>query len=269
MKEELSASQGHYRGLVAEWYDDFLVGEGEDIRLYMSLLLEEGGPVLELACGTGRLTLPLLRAGLEVDGVDISDEMLSLCRAKLDAAGLHARLFRQAIEHLDLGREYRCVFVSGGSFQLITAAEDIRSAIAGMYRHLQPGGRLILDIVIGPAPFGGSDPETWNIGRVAHRGDERMVYSNRTESDPFTQVARLLTRYELFRGNRLVDTVLDELHLREYSRGEVELLLAQAGFVIEKVEQRRVMSTHSVSALFVCRKPDTNSILNQTKGLAS
>lgn len=254
MNEGLSTSQGHYRGIVAEWYDDFLAGEGEDIRLYMSLLLEEGGPVLELACGTGRLTLPLLRAGLEVDGVDISEEMLALCRAKLDAAGLRARLIRQPIEQLDLGRAYRCVFVSGGSFQLITDPEHIRSAVAGMHRHLLPGGRLILDVVIGPAPFGGSDPDTWHIGRVAHRGDERLVYSSRTEYDPFTQVSRLLTRYELYRGNRLVDTVLDELHLREYSRGEVELLLGQAGFVIEKAEQRRVMSTHSVSALFVCRK---------------
>jgi SAM-dependent methyltransferase len=260
MNEGQATSQGHYRGIVAEWYDDFLAGEGEDIRLYMSLLLEEGGPVLELACGTGRLTLPLLRAGLEVDGVDISEEMLALCRAKLDAAGLRARLIRQPIEHLDLGREYRCVFVSGGSFQLITAPEDIRSAIAGMYHHLQPGGRLILDLVIGPAPFGGADPDIWHVGRVAHRGDERMVYSNRTESDPFTQVSRLLTRYELFRGTRLVETVLDELHLREYSRGEAELLLGQAGFVIEKVEQRRVMSTHSVSALFVCRKPATDPL---------
>lgn len=248
-------SQGHYTGLVADWYDDFLTGEGEDIRLYTSLLLPEGGPLLELACGTGRLMLPLLDAGVEVDGIDLSQQMLDRCRAKLDAAGHRSTLSRQDLARFRLPGRYRGIYVSGGSFQLLTDPGDAQRALASVHAHLLPGGRFVLDLVVGPAPFGGPDPDSWNIGRVARRGDERVVYSSRTVSDPFTQVSQLLTRYELFRGDRLVETILDELRLREYSRGEAELLLTQAGFTLERVEQRRVMSTHAVSVLFVCRRP--------------
>lgn len=246
--------EGHYTGLVADWYDDFLAGEGEDIRLYSSLIQADDAPVLELACGTGRVLLPLLRAGLEADGLDLSGEMLAKCRTKLSAEGLSARLFRQGMEDFDTGREYRTIFVCGGSFQLLPTREAARGALAAAYRHLMPGGRFILDLVVGPAPFGGNEPNTWKTGRIAARGGERIVYSSRSESDPISRQSHLRTRYELYRDDRLVDTVLGELRLREYSRSEAELLLAEEGFRVEHVEQRRVMSTHAVSVLFICRK---------------
>lgn len=248
-------AQGHYTGLVADWYDDFLAGEGEDIRLYVSLLAPEGGPLLELACGTGRLMLPFLREGIEIDGIDLSDEMLALCRDKLSAEGFAPTLSRQDIQDFHIDRVYRGIFISGGSFQLLTTQEAALGALLSAHRHLLPGGRFILDLVIGASPFGASDPNTWQIGRIAQRGGERVVYSVRSESDPYTQVSRLLTRYELFRDGLLAETILDELRLREYSRGEAQLLLERAGFVVESVEQRRVMSTHALSVLFVCRRP--------------
>ena len=249
------AGQGHYRGLVVDWYDDFLAGEGEDIRLYVSLLAPAGGPLLELACGTGRLMLPFLRAGIEVDGIDLSGEMLGRCRDKLAAEGFTPTLSRQDIADFRMDRQYRGIFISGGSFQLLTTQDAALEALRAAHRHLLPGGRFVLDLVVGPDPFGTSDPKSWHIGRVAERGNERVVYSVRSTSDAFAQVSRLLTRYELFRDGRLVETILDELRLREYSRGEAQLLLERAGFNVESVEQRRVMSTHAVSALFVCRRP--------------
>ncbi|MBE0645648.1 MAG: class I SAM-dependent methyltransferase [Bacteroidetes bacterium] len=254
--EEHTLEQGHYTGLVADWYDDFLAGEGEDILLYSSLIQEEPGPALELACGTGRIMLSLLRSGMEVDGIDISGDMLARCRMKIEAEGFGAQLFEQGMAECDTGRQYRTIFVSGGSFQLLPTLGEARNALAAARRNLIPGGRFILDLVVGPAPFGGNDPNIWKTGRIASRGNERVVYSSRTQSDPFTQQSHLLTRYAIYRDGVLVDTLLGELLLREYSRGEAELLLAESGFSVERIEQRRVMSTHSVSVLFVCRKPD-------------
>ncbi|MBR9975476.1 MAG: hypothetical protein KFF77_07825 [Bacteroidetes bacterium] len=75
------------------------------------------------------------------------------------------------------------------------------------------------------------------------------------EGEDIRLYVSLLTRYEYVRDGGLIETILDELRLREYSRGEAELLLEHAGFVVESVEQRRVMSTHAVSVLFVCRWP--------------
>lgn len=255
--EIIPPDQGHYTGLAADWYDDFLAGENDDIALYTGLLREEDSPVLELACGTGRLLLALLNRGMEVDGIDISEEMLARCRAKIEGGGYTAGLFRQPMERFATGRLYHSVVVTGGSFQLVPTLDGARMALDAVRKHLHPGGRLIMDLVIGPAPFGGTDPNTWRIGRIAVRGGERVVYSSRTVSDPFTQQSHLLTRYEHFRDGLLVETLAGELVLREYSRVEAELLLREQGFEVERVEQRRVMSTHSVSALFLCRRTES------------
>ncbi|MFZ1728718.1 MAG: class I SAM-dependent methyltransferase [Bacteroidota bacterium] len=251
---------GEYTGIIADWYDDFLAGEGEDILLYTGLVLEDEGPALELACGTGRLMLPLLHEGMQVDGVDVSNDMLERCREKFEAEGVSAGLFHQSMEDFETGRRYRTVFVSGGSFQLIPTLEGVRRALETAYGHLMPNGRFILDLVVGPAPFGGTDPNSWQIGRIASRGSERIVYSSRTVSDSFAQQSQLLTRYEHFREGELIEIITGELVLREYSRVEAELLLGEAGFAVERAEQRRIMSTHSVSVLFICRKPDSTFI---------
>ena len=69
----------HY-GLIARWWAEFNVAAPEELAFYRSIIEHHGQPALDLACGTGRLLLPLLRAGLDVDGCDLSPDMLALCR---------------------------------------------------------------------------------------------------------------------------------------------------------------------------------------------
>src|SRR5260370_41347447 len=89
-------------GLIAPFYDVEHARFDEDIDLYMNFAELRGGPLLELACGSGRLLLPLAQAGYEVTGVDTSASMLALARNALDTAGGGARRERRA-------RGMRCV----------------------------------------------------------------------------------------------------------------------------------------------------------------
>jgi SAM-dependent methyltransferase len=106
------AQTWHY-GVVARWWAEFNL-DGPEID-YFRPLVEAGQPALDAACGTGRLLVPWLQAGLDVDGSDISPDMLALCRERAEREGLAApSLYAQAMHELDIPRRYRTIVVCGG-----------------------------------------------------------------------------------------------------------------------------------------------------------
>ncbi len=135
-------STWHY-GLVARWWAEFNHG-GPEVD-YFRRLVEKGQPALDVACGAGRLLLPYLRAGLDVDGCDISADMLAHCRTAAEREGLSPNLYLQAIHELDLPRRYRTAFVCGG-FGLGSSRDQDAEALRRLHGHLEPGGLLALDV---------------------------------------------------------------------------------------------------------------------------
>src|SRR5579871_1339275 len=91
----------HY-GLMARWWAEFNVADPVELAYYQAIVERNGPPALDLCCGTGRLLLPLLRAGLDVDGCDLSADMLNQCRHLAAREGLAPRLYEQAMHALAL-----------------------------------------------------------------------------------------------------------------------------------------------------------------------
>ncbi len=138
-----AAAETWHHGLVERWWAEFNL-DGPEID-YFRRFVEGGEPALDAACGTGRLLVPYLHAGLDVDGSDISPDMLSLARERaaregLDPPNLHA----QAMHELDLPRRYRTIFVCGG-FGLGGTCEHDVEGLRRLYGHLEPGGTLVVD----------------------------------------------------------------------------------------------------------------------------
>ena len=109
-----------YRGLMAEAWD-LLRGDTSvwtDRLFYRAIIERQGGAALDIGCGTGRLLLDYLAAGIDVDGIDVSPEMLALCRSKAAELGLdvEGRLHQQTMETLALERRYATIFVPSLSF---------------------------------------------------------------------------------------------------------------------------------------------------------
>lgn len=94
----------HY-GLVARCWVEFKQ-DGPEIPYFQEKIRRFGQPALDLGCGTGRLLLHYLHAGLQVDGCDISGDMLAYCTEKARAAGYSPRLFQQAMHKLTLPDKY-------------------------------------------------------------------------------------------------------------------------------------------------------------------
>lgn len=206
----MSSSEGlaeretwHY-GLVARWWAEFNT-DGPEIE-YLRRFVEAGQPALDVACGTGRLLIPYLQAGLDVDGCDISTDMIALCREHAEREGLSPTLRVQAMHELDMPRRYRTVFVCGG-FGLGASLGECEEALRRMYDHLEPGGTLVLDK---EPPWHddwawpywangrrGELPEPWpdsGMRRTASDGTEYELRGRIVEIDPLEQRVTLEMR---------------------------------------------------------------------------
>lgn len=135
----------HY-GLMARWWREFN-DDGEDISYFQRLIEKYGQPALDLGCGAGRLLTPFRRAGLDVDGCDISEDMIDRCRERLAAEGLTAQLTTQPIHELDLPRRYRTAILCG-SFGIGGNRRDDQEGLRRIHRHLEPGGLLAFDFFL-------------------------------------------------------------------------------------------------------------------------
>ena len=106
--------QTWHHGLVAAWWgefnDDF---RPHEVPFYQAHIERSGQPALDAGCGAGRLLLPYLRAGLDVDACDQSADMIEVCREKAIREGFEPNLSVQPMHAIDLPRKYRTIIVVG------------------------------------------------------------------------------------------------------------------------------------------------------------
>lgn len=129
----------------APFYDVDLEGYDDDVALYERLADAGWNSVLELGCGTGRVTVALARAGLAVTGIDISPAMLAIARER--AAGITGvALIEADMRTLDLGERFDAVIVPLGALQHLESVDDLIAAMEAIARHLDPAGIAVVDV---------------------------------------------------------------------------------------------------------------------------
>lgn len=236
--------QTWHHGLVARWWAEFNTG-GPELEAYRPYV--ELGPALDVACGTGRLLLPWVRDGLDVDGCDVSPDMIRLCREQAEREGLAPTLFVQAMHALEPPRAYRTIVVCGAFGLGSTRAQDAE-ALTRFHRFLEPGGTLVLDNEV---PYANARrwpywlaaerarlPEEWPLPGQRDRaanGDELALRARLVSFDPLEQSRTMEIRAALWREGELVAEEEHRIDLRLYFRDELLLLLERAGFEIESV----------------------------------
>lgn len=226
-----------YRGLLATTWD-LLRGDTsawDDRPFYRDLILERGEPALDVGCGTGRLLLDYLAQGLEVDGVDISPEMLALCRERAGRLGLRPTLYEQAMEALALPRRYRTIFVPSSSFQLLTEAAAAREALRRFRAHLSSGGALVMPFMILWERGSPTEHPQWKLMVERVRPEDGAVVRkwSRARYDVDEQIEHTEDRFEVSLGGEVIAA---EHHVRSpatrwYTQAEVKALYDEAGFV--------------------------------------
>jgi SAM-dependent methyltransferase len=111
------------------------------VAFYAALAQETGGPVLEIACGTGRVAIPIARQGFAVTGLDVVPAMLDRARFKAEAAGLPVHWVEGDARSFDLGEErFRLIFLTGNAFQAFLTNADQEALLSRVRAHLHEEG---------------------------------------------------------------------------------------------------------------------------------
>ncbi len=219
--------------LTSDIYDhpalyDALLPVGAHLPYYLELSRQTSGDVLELACGTGQLTVPVASSGVPIVGIDTSAPMLNLAKERAAAARVSVEHLLGDMRNFDLGRQFGLIFIARNSLLHLHSSEDLLAAFARVRRHLAPEGIFAFDIfnpsvriLASPADqrFSLFQVETESFGTLSVEGTN--------DYDSATQVNR---------GNWHVSaqgkphTWIFPLALRSIFPQELPLLLAAGGF---------------------------------------
>jgi len=228
----------------AEYYDYDHVGQPmmEDVPFYIEYAKETGGPILELACGTGRVLIPIVEAGFTIHGLDISENMLCVARANIKEKKLSdlVTLSHNDMADFDLPiKNYGMAYIAARSFMHLFTQKKQLDCLECVHRHLKPGGLLLMDLYAPNFKWLSKAPEDDfevrreftlpNGNRVIHKRRFRGVDAvNQINSEEI-----LFEEYD--RKGNLVHTKKAYMDTRFTFRYELELLLDKVGFRVQNI----------------------------------
>ena len=215
-----------------ELYDLLFDSLDFDVPYWLEVGRVAGGAVLELACGSGRLLLPILRAGVDIDGLDASPPMIARLKERARAEGLAVRAEVADMRDFAMGRLYARIFCGFNGFAHCETVDDQLAVLCCARRHLLPGGALVLHMSY-PGPAYWSEPEGKAVleheasrpggGKIQLWDDRRKdIVAQRQDSE--------VEIWELDAEERPVARHAFKTHQRWVYRFELELLLRAAGF---------------------------------------
>lgn len=252
-----------------EEFSDAVTYDCEDssdtgVAFYTALAQETGGPVLELACGTGRVSIPIAQHGFAVTGLDIVPGMLAQARRK--AVGLPVRWIEGDARTFDLGAYFRLIFLTGNAFQGFLTNADQQAVLQRVHAHLHAEGLFAFETrnpLIGASLSREghfvrlethAEEEAWSSFIDAHGREVRLSKSR--VYDPVAQIFHWTT-YRRWHEDGQERTKITRIALRYTFPQELAALLHYNGFTIVRQYgdwNYAPLTASSPSIIVVCRK---------------
>jgi ubiquinone/menaquinone biosynthesis C-methylase UbiE len=223
----------------ANLYDLIHSNHTADVPFYVQLAKERGGSILEAACGTGRVTIPIGEAGIDILGFDNSVQMLQSARRNLSRAGIATG--RVSFEEADmrdfqLGKTFNLALVPFNSFLVLLSIAEQRQALECIRRHLSPGGTLALDIFV---------PDVHRLAQedayLRHKeyvtdpeSGRRFAIWEQSTYDNHNQIIQgHLILEEISPDGKVTEKFYRDMEIRYVYRYEMQHLLEASGFEVE------------------------------------
>lgn len=218
---------------VADLYDHY-VQITLDVPFFVKEAGKVSGEVLELMAGTGRVSLPLIDAGVRLTCVDNSAEMLARLRAKLEERGLSAEVLQMDVRQLALGKKFAMVFIPFHSFSELLGEEEQYKVLAGVYTHLTDAGHFICTLHNPEVRRRRIDGQLrlWGKHPLDGRGDKLLLWGLE-KIDSGTGIVEGVQLIELYDRNGVMQSRrLMETRFCLPDRDEFEAFARSAGFRI-------------------------------------
>ena len=219
---------------VADLYDSY-VATDLDIPFFLTEAQAADGDILELMCGTGRVTIPLLQRGLKITCVDYSPKMLDKFREKIQDTDLEVELIEADVKKLDLGRKFSLIYIPFHAFQEILGEDEQREALSRIREHLADDGIFICTLQNPKIRLQNCDGQLRVLGKFPHGGKD-MLINIVFYQDPDTKIVHGFQFYEFYDKSGIMDEkrVL-EIKFRLSEAYEFEKMAKSAGFKVERL----------------------------------
>ncbi|MEH6940227.1 class I SAM-dependent methyltransferase [Bacillus sp. JJ664] len=221
------------------------IAEGIELEFFLSFVKDKNMRVLEPMCGNGRMLIPFMQEGIDIEGFDISDDMLKLCKEKCDKLNLHPTIFNHKIEDYKTDKKYDLIIIPFGSFSLLP--EDLVDlSLDNLKSMLMEDGKILLTIITKK-----SDPieiSNWVQTNCVQFIDEKIVESKKVHFDSENNMLHTKLKYELIQDNEVMKTEIMDFPMRLYENSEFENILSNNG--LQKVVIHEVENGYGVGASF-------------------
>ncbi|MFW9878229.1 MAG: class I SAM-dependent methyltransferase [Candidatus Thorarchaeota archaeon] len=226
----------------------------EDIPFYINKAKEYGEPVLELACGTGRVTIPIAKEGLSITGLDLLASMLKEAKRKSKEQGIEIEWIEGDMTNFNLHKKFNLILIPACAFNWMLELENVEKCLRCVKKHLKPKGVLIfdafnpnLDILVRGLL------ETYPSAEYQDPDGRGLVnVSENTKYDKATQI--LLWRLSYSIADKIISNS-NEMKLRIFFPQEIDAILKYNGFkIIAKYGDfdSNPYSSDSKRQIFVC-----------------
>lgn len=241
----------------AERYDLVMgaYASGDVLHFYRQQIARYGGPVLELACGSGRLTIPLAKEGINITGIDISEAMLHLAKLKSSKSGVSIRFVQADIRRFDLGEKFKFIFIPAQSLSHLHTRAEIEDCFSCVRRHLAVEGRLLIELFNSSVKLLGRETERrYTVDQYEDpRGGFQVFVTEEVRYDAASQINHIRWFFRDEGSNE--ETVLS-FEMRQFFPQEIDALLWYNGFLIEHKYgsyDEGEFSSDAPKQLIVCR----------------
>jgi SAM-dependent methyltransferase len=218
-----------------------------------------GHQVLELACGTGRLTIPIAQSGVDITGLDLSPSMLAHARTKAEQAGVEISFVEGDCRAFELPRKFALIFMAFNSMQHLHDHASLTNLFSSVRKHLAPGGQFIFDVFNPKISMLARSPEERQPEREYDDPDGKgtIVLENTMHYDDASQVSRIKWYFSRRGPNGLEpDFRVEDLHMRCFFPQELDLLVRSQGFeIVDKFGnfERKPFASGEPKQVVVCR----------------
>ncbi len=225
---------------VARFYDAENAHMTGDLPLWSDIVARTGGPVLDVGCGTGRITFHLAQEGVRIVGVDIAEAMLRRAERKLDVlpeARGRVSLVQGDLLEVELDEQFALIVVPYNGFMHFRTQETQITALARMHDWLLPGGLIALDLPNPGDLFATADDGSLILERTFEEPESghRVMQQSVSTLDRATQIMQVTWIYDELYADGTVHRTVAPLTLRYVFPAEMDLLLRVAG--LERAER--------------------------------
>jgi SAM-dependent methyltransferase len=215
-----------------ELYDALLPASPDCIEFYVELARHQNGPVLELACGTGQLTVPIAQLGLPVVGIDLAPAMLRAARERANNAAVAVDLLDGDMRTFSLERRFALIFIARNSLLHLCVTAEIEAVFKRVCDHLLPGGLMAFDIFNPDVGLLARPPnKRFPVMTASTERSGQLTVEATFDYDAATQVNR--STWIISSPNWLEEREVP-IHVRSIFPEELPLLLRAGGLRVEE-----------------------------------